>query len=93
MPGRGLVWLKLSQSGGLINRSLANLYLIRTDRRAASPQCCAYPVRFAPRVWAAAAVVVYRLMSAWLIIPIGFALVANLKRHDARRAARLEAAV
>ncbi len=42
---------------------------------------------------AAAAVVVYRLMSAWLIIPIGFALVANLKRHDARRAARLEAAV
>ncbi|MEO5833650.1 MAG: lysylphosphatidylglycerol synthase transmembrane domain-containing protein [Nakamurella sp.] len=36
---------------------------------------------------AAAAVVVYRLISAWLIIPIGFALVANLKRHDARRAA------
>lgn len=39
---------------------------------------------------AAAAVVVYRLMSAWLIIPIGFFLVANLKRHDARRAAALE---
>lgn len=39
---------------------------------------------------AAAAVVVYRLMSAWLIIPIGFALVANLKRHDARKEARMD---
>lgn len=36
---------------------------------------------------AAAAVVVYRLISAWLIIPIGFGLIANLKRRDARRAA------
>jgi uncharacterized protein (TIRG00374 family) len=40
---------------------------------------------------AAAAVVVYRLMSAWIIIPVGLALMANLKRHDAGRAARLEA--
>ncbi len=36
---------------------------------------------------AAAAVLIYRLLSAWVIIPIGFAVLAKLKRHDARLAA------
>ena len=42
---------------------------------------------------AAAAVLIYRLLSAWIIIPVGFGLLAHLKRHDARRAARLAAGV
>ncbi len=36
---------------------------------------------------AAAAVLVYRLLSAWIMIPVGFGLLAELKRRDARRAA------
>ena len=36
---------------------------------------------------AAAAVLIYRLLSAWLIIPIGFTLLARMKRRDARTAA------
>ncbi len=38
---------------------------------------------------AGAAVLVYRLLSAWMIIPIGFALLAELKRRDAKRSALL----
>lgn len=33
---------------------------------------------------AAAAVLIYRVLSAWLIIPVGFALLAEMKRRDAR---------
>ncbi len=33
---------------------------------------------------AAAAVLIYRVLSAWIIIPIGFALLAEMKRRDAR---------
>ncbi len=36
---------------------------------------------------AAAAVLLYRLFSAWLLIPVGFVLLALLRRRDARRMA------
>ncbi|WP_164479073.1 lysylphosphatidylglycerol synthase transmembrane domain-containing protein [Nakamurella antarctica] len=36
---------------------------------------------------ATAAVLIYRVLSAWIIIPIGFALLAEMKRRDARREA------
>jgi putative heme transporter len=42
----------------------------------------------APHGASAAAVLVYRLLSAWIVIPVGFALLAELKRRDARRALR-----
>ncbi len=35
---------------------------------------------------AAAAVLIYRVLSAWIIIPIGFALLAEMRRRDARNA-------
>lgn len=41
----------------------------------------------APQGPAAAAVLLYRLFSAWLLIPVGFVLLALLRRRDARRAA------
>jgi len=36
---------------------------------------------------AAAAILIYRLLSAWLVIPIGFGMLAEMKRRDARREA------
>lgn len=32
-----------------------------------------------------AAILIYRILSAWILIPIGFALMAELKRRDAKR--------
>ena len=36
---------------------------------------------------AAAAILIYRFLSAWLIIPVGFAMLAEMKRRDANREA------
>ena len=44
----------------------------------------------APTGAAAAAVLIYRLLSAWLIIPVGFALLAEMKRREAKGPAALE---